>query len=137
MQNQQTELAERQELLATRQDMVRDKISVNLDQLAKERTLIRNGQRQLVNMTDSIKHQLGESFTLAMTTLLLIMVSCQYFAYTEEASWLLSSQEKNRREGQSEIVQDLTRVKNNIQEVWSKVGTLPTHLKHSSTLFYC
>ena len=61
MQSQQSELADRQEVLAARQDTVRGKITVNLEQLAREKGLIRNGQRLLVNMTDSIKHQLGET----------------------------------------------------------------------------
>ncbi len=57
-------LSEKQEELANRQDAVRNKITDNLQQLARERSLIRSGQKQLVNMTDSIKKQLGES-TLA------------------------------------------------------------------------
>ncbi len=40
----------------------------------------------------------------------------------EDASSLLSNQEKSRRQGQSEIVEDLTRVRENIQEVWRRVG---------------
>ncbi len=43
--------------------MVRGKITDNLAQLARERTLIRTGQKQLVNMTDGIKQQLGEEVT--------------------------------------------------------------------------
>ncbi len=41
----------------------------------------------------------------------------------DEASSLLSKQEKSRRQGQSEILEDVTRVRENIQQVWSKVGT--------------
>lgn len=59
MQSHQSELAERQMELAARQDTVREKITINLEQLAKERALIHNGQEKLVNMTDNIKQQLG------------------------------------------------------------------------------
>ena len=65
MQFHQSELAERQVELTARQDTVRDKITINLEQLAKERTLIHHGQDKLVNMTDNIKQQLG-GFSIAV-----------------------------------------------------------------------
>ena len=45
----------------------------------------------------------------------------------EEASSLLANQEESRKQGQSEIIEDITKVKDNIQHVWSRVGQLLHH----------
>ena len=42
--------------------------------------------------------------------------------YTEEASKMLGEQETSRKEGQSEILEDISSVKENVHNIWSKVG---------------
>ena len=59
LQVEQELLLQKQESLSASQDMIKNSIKYNLNQLAKERHLVEESNVVLRNMTEQIKHQIG------------------------------------------------------------------------------
>lgn len=114
----------REQEVAQRQEGVKERIAQNLEQLTQEKVLIHSGQQLLANMTEDIKRQLGGS-EVAWLSSTPTDPHCLP-SPAEVASDMLGSQEQNLKQSQREILDDITTVRHNIQQVWGRIGEFCT-----------
>ena len=118
LQEHQNNLLESQREILASQEGARDKLAHNLEQLTHEKQLINNGQEQLTNMTKTIHQQLGKAGVWRE----LLNSGSLCCVTAEEAASLLGDQEESMRKGHHQIKEDISKVKENIEQVWERVG---------------